>query len=362
MSSKFGGLIIALVCACVCCMMIVSSSMGAYYTCTRGSLDPKDYDADACFNSESLVPGVSARYVRLQATRKDYLNVSEIIVVDETGKNCAIGKTVNSSSVFGDIAAKNATSGLGTLNMAHTKNEIDNEYLEVDLGEERMVQKVIVLNRGDCCKERIKGCFVTLSDKDKTELARSKEIEDVDEAYVWASDALEHAPSTLKYSEVDGELLGQEGIKGQFVKIMQTRKNVVINLNALGVFTDDTTNVARDKTVTANSVHPAGPMKKLTELNETDKGHFAHTNGPANVNDWMLCDLGEEFKIKAITLVNRKDCCQDRAVGIQVQILDKDKKPIVTTPKIAENHPAYRIMFVSDDECTLNEWCTAEGK
>ena len=84
---------------------------------------------------------------------------------------------------------------------------------------------------------------------------------------------------------------------------------------------------------------------------------FAHTNGPANVNDWMLCDLGEEFKIKAITLVNRKDCCQDRSpsqVGIQVQILDKDKKPIVTTPKIAENHPAYRIMFVSDDECTCS--------
>ena len=52
--------------------------------------------------------------------------------------------------------------------------------------------------------------------------------------------------------------------------------------------------------MTANSVHPAGPMKKLTELNETDIRHFAHTNGPANVNDWMLCDLGEEFKIKAI--------------------------------------------------------------
>ena len=69
----------------------------------------------------------------------------------------------------------------------------------------------------------------------------------MDEAYVWASDALEHAPSTLKYSEVDGELLGQEGIKGQFVKIMQTRKNVVINLNALGVFTDDTTNVSGTK-------------------------------------------------------------------------------------------------------------------
>lgn len=350
--SQAASLVVALVCACLCCVLIASSGMATFHSCTGGSMDPDDYDQEKCFKAESFAPGVSAQFARVTGTRKDFLNIAEMLVIDNTGKNVAIGSSVTSSSQYGGIPLKNLTSGYGTRNFAHTKADSEAEYLEIDLGEEKQVSKVIVLNRGDCCKERIKGSFLTLYSKDKEERARSKEIDVQDEAYIW--NCAKEDVATLKYDQVDEALLASN-LKARYLKIMHTKPAVVINLASLVVFNkkDMSINLAEGRTVTANSVHPAGPLKNLVDGAETN---FAHTHGPSNTNDWMLVDLGEEKEISGIMIRNRVDCCQDRAIGIQVEALDADKNVILRTPKIAKNHKRYVFEFLSGDY----EWREAD--
>ena len=341
MSKKLIGLIVALVVCCCCSVCMLSSGIGALYSCTGGSMDAGQFDQARCFNAEAIVPGKSARYVRVQGTRQDHVNVSEIIVVDDKGKNVALGKPVTASSVQDDVLPGNATSGLGRANFAITSNESESEFLEVDLGDEAMIQKVIILNRSSCCKERIKGCHIALSDKEKTEVAKSSDITDESEAYVWKPEAPEIA--TIKYDEVDGEML-KKTVRGQFIELRHTKKDVVINLADLKVWhaEDKDTNLAESKKVTGNSVHPAGPLARLVDGNP---GNFAHTNGPADVEDHMLVDLGNEIEFNAITITNRKDCCQERAIGIQASVLNKDKQVIVRTPPIPDEKPVYTFNF-----------------
>lgn len=345
-------LVVALVYACVCCFVIASGAIGTLYTCTDGTMDPDKFDQDMCFSADALAPGKSARYVRLQASRKDHLNVSEIIVVGDKGKNIALGKTVNASSVHDDVLPGNATSGLGRANYAITSNESENEYLEIDLGSEKMVHKVIVMNRSSCCKDRIKGCRITLSDKDKTEVSTSSDITAEAEAYVWKVGT--ESVSTLKYDEIDAEML-KKTVTGRYIEIRHTKKDTVINLAGLSVWreSDKDTNLAEGKSVTANSVHPAGPLANLVDGKDDT---FAHTHGPKTVGDHMLVDLGAEVEFSGITLTNRKDCCKERAVGIQVSIMNKDKQVIIRTPPIPNGSNNAREKHVFDFADTAFAW------
>ena len=76
------------------------------------------------------------------------------------------------------------------------------------------------------------------------------------------------------------------------------------------------TNVARGKRVTASSLLSGSyPHSNLTDGN---RSNFAHTHN-GNV-EWFLIDLGAEYSINAVVVVNRVDCCQARLRNTKIQL------------------------------------------
>ena len=132
---------------------------------------------------------------------------------------------------------------------------------------------------------------------------------------------------------------------GQYVKLVHTNKDMVINLAELEVFAKaGTTSLAAGKTVTASAFHPAGPLPNLVDGNMTN---FAHTmNEVAATEDSMLIDLGTVQEIEKIKITNRTDCCQERAIGIKAVILGADGTTVVKeTAAITTNAATYTFTF-----------------
>lgn len=100
------------------------------------------------------------------------------------------------------------------------------------------------------------------------------------------------------------------------------------------MYSNFVTNVAFGKAVTMSSGWQ-GDMSgaaNLVDMNDS----IAHTS--CSDAPWMLVDLGSSMVVSKITLLNRKDCCQNRAIGTYVQVLDASKKVVYTSDKIADSN------------------------
>ena len=132
---------------------------------------------------------------------------------------------------------------------------------------------------------------------------------------------------------------------GQYVKLVHTKINEVINLAELEVFPKaDTTNLAAGKTVTSSEFHPVFPGSMLVDGNMTN---FAHTMSEiADTEDSMLIDLGSVQEIEKIKITNRTDCCTERAIGIKAVILGADGTTVIKeTAAITTDAATYTFTF-----------------
>ena len=122
------------------------------------------------------------KYVRLLLPKHDYLNIAEVEVYDNLGKNIAQGKTATQSSYYGGKSGSSRINPLNALDgntsglygkgdsISHTGYG-SNQWWMVDLGEVHTVSKVIVYNRSDkCCDQRIAGAKIQLLDINKHEI------------------------------------------------------------------------------------------------------------------------------------------------------------------------------------------------
>jgi hypothetical protein len=89
-----------------------------------------------------------------------------------------------------------------------------------------------------------------------------------------------------------------------------------INLGELRVFDNNGVNVAKGKIPTSSSLY----AQQFAGANLTDDNPSSFFHSNAGVGEWVMVDLGEPVLISQIDVVNRQDCCQERAVGLQVQL------------------------------------------
>ena len=115
------------------------------------------------------------------------------------------------------------------------------------------------------------------------------------------------------------------GVKGRFVKIegMVNSPHHILNIAEVRVFAGDSTNIAKNKTVTMSSVFNDFQGGNLVDEVDTN---FAHTKGTED--PWMLIDLGSDNQITKIVVTNRKDCCSGRSIGSVIRILDSSKNVV----------------------------------
>lgn len=127
------------------------------------------------------------RYVKLEHTvaydesaegnvddKNRIINLTELEVFDASGTNLAAGKTVSGSSEYSSTHGYiNLTDGNKT-NFAHTKGRTEEEidYLQVDLGAEKEIKKLVITNRTSCCKNRAIGVKAVILAADGTTVVK----------------------------------------------------------------------------------------------------------------------------------------------------------------------------------------------
>ena len=131
------------------------------------------------------------RYVKLEQTvaydesaegnvddKNKILNLAELQVFDVSGTNLAAGKTVTGSSQYSATHGyMNLTDG-NKANFAHTKGRTEEEidYLQVDLGTEKEIKKLVITNRTTCCTNRAIGIKAVILAADGTTVVKETPI------------------------------------------------------------------------------------------------------------------------------------------------------------------------------------------
>ncbi|ALI95258.1 hypothetical protein AP053_gp147 [Ostreococcus mediterraneus virus 1] len=126
---------------------------------------------------------IEGRYVRIKAPSGAVINVSEMGVFDNTGKLISNGKTVTGGSAAHPAGPyANLTNGI-LADFAHTSTSGE-DHVTIDLGGMKKIGEIVLVNRKDCCQDRIVGKKLQILNASEAVI---KEIEITDNrmVYTW---------------------------------------------------------------------------------------------------------------------------------------------------------------------------------
>lgn len=190
---------VGLLLMCVCSMS--SSSSAAFFAMSRGAEQPppdgETREAATASSGPTLPVG---RFVRITQTvaydanatgnvddKNKIINVAELEVFDENDKLISSNTPVTGSSEYSATHGfKNLTDGNMT-NFAHTKGRTQGEidYMQLDLGTDKKVKKIVVTNRTSCCKSRIKGVKIMVIASDQSTKGETPVITGENDKYTY---------------------------------------------------------------------------------------------------------------------------------------------------------------------------------
>lgn len=132
--------------------------------------------------NNTVVPLPTGRYIKLTHTVaydanapgntddiNKIINVAELEVYDVENNLISSNLPVTGSSEYSSThKLANLTDGDKT-NFAHTKGRTEDEmdYMQIDLGSEKTIKKIVLTNRTSCCKDRIIGCKIMILGNDE---------------------------------------------------------------------------------------------------------------------------------------------------------------------------------------------------
>ena len=114
----------------------------------------------------------SGRYVRIVLAGENYLSLAEVQVISgSTNYATSAGTSASQSSTYNNRSATKAidgnTSGNGESYVSHTNNDV-NAWWQVDLGQARTIDKIVVWGRTDCCSDRLSNFYIFVSSTNMT--------------------------------------------------------------------------------------------------------------------------------------------------------------------------------------------------
>lgn len=163
------------------------------------------------------------RYVRVQFLddKPHQLNINEIQCYNDQGVNVAlgakvtVGKQMKSITNFGGQYALDGiltTARNGRWKLAHQK-ECYGAFIEVDLGEEKSVGTIVIINRNDCCLDGIVGATVMALDQNRN-VVEKKVLSDAKASYEISVGKQD--PATIQTTKtVASETAATKGIDGK---------------------------------------------------------------------------------------------------------------------------------------------------
>ncbi|XP_035665405.1 uncharacterized protein LOC118408655 [Branchiostoma floridae] len=231
---------------------------------------------------------------------------------DATGPNIASGRPAFQSSVgWGGNPARavdgNRSPLWGHSSCTATKPEND-PWWYVDLGRDVYVHHVAIVNRRDCCSERITPFEVYVGKY--TDMERNTRCGYRHYRF--------HPTDTERV--VDCPLL-----YGRYVGIRLPGKNRILTLCEVEVY--KTENAALGKPTVQSGVAYNGYASRATDgCRAPNWGSQCCTHTPAQTNPWLRVEInGVRGQAKWVVVINRADCCGERLNGFTVHVGDDER-------------------------------------
>ena len=86
--------------------------------------------------------------------------------------------------------------------------------------------------------------------------------------------------------------------------------------------------VSQGKPVSSSCGYPAAPTAINTE-SATYRSHPYEWHATAN-HDWIEIDLQQGYAVTTVTFYNRADCCQQRAAGAALMLMDSNRNHLAS--------------------------------
>ncbi|OCT77285.1 hypothetical protein XELAEV_18032484mg [Xenopus laevis] len=221
-----------------------------------------------------------------------------------------LGDATQSSTYRPEYNAGAAIDGNKVTNMmlgscSHTNND-NPAWWRLDLKKRYKVDKVVIVNRGDCCAERLLGAQIHIGNSANNKNPICGSINSVSEATI---------------------TLSCHGMEGQYVSVVIPGRAENLQLCEVEVYGQEVkaitaVNVARWGSVSQSSTYRPEYSAETAIDGDKETNIFmhpcAHTN-PDNPAWWQL-DLKTAYMIESVVIVNRGDCCSERLLGAQIRV------------------------------------------
>uniref|UniRef100_A0A9J7Y5A9 Fucolectin tachylectin-4 pentraxin-1 domain-containing protein n=1 Tax=Cyprinus carpio carpio TaxID=630221 RepID=A0A9J7Y5A9_CYPCA len=231
--------------------------------------------------------------------------------------NIALNARVVQSSLYqADGIAEHAVDGnrnadYGKGSCTHTKSEL-NPWWRADLGNVYSISKVAITNRGDCCKDRLRGAQIRIGNNLENNGNNNELVA-----------TILTVPDGTKTFEF-------EPVNGRYVNILLPGNNEILTLCEVEVFAEEDKPlyicVPRNLALGGNAVQSTtysnlGVAHNAVDGNRQSSyalGSCSVTNGDRD--PWWRVDLLNVYRITRVSITNRGDCCEKRIRGIQIRI------------------------------------------
>lgn len=148
----------------------------AIQRCFGSRLNAMNFNKNSVSNPTVVITGVGimTRYVTVKAGY-DYIQIAQLAVYDNNGKNVALNKPTTSSGVYDTIDNNPDSSYAVDGKMAnrpypdiyHSAGG-EGSFWTVDLGKEYDITRIVYYNRSDCCDSRSQGMKIELLNSSRT--------------------------------------------------------------------------------------------------------------------------------------------------------------------------------------------------
>ncbi|OCT75080.1 hypothetical protein XELAEV_18034070mg [Xenopus laevis] len=282
--------------------------------------------------------GMEGRYVSVVIPgRAEYLTLCEVEVYGEESPrqevlevNLARSGEAKQSSDYNHafvLTAGRAIDGIKLTDLhegpcTHTNQDYQ-PWWQLDLKKRYKVKSVIIVNRGDCCSERLKGAEIRVGD---------------------SSENNNHVCGTIKDVSQTTNILFCNGMEGRYVSVVIPGRKEYLTLCELEVYGEESTaqevlevNLARSGEAKQSSDYnhafalTAGRAIDGIKLTDLHQGPCTHTN--QDYQPWWQLDLKKRYKVKSVIIVNRGDCCSERLKGAEIRVGDssENNNPVCST-------------------------------
>ncbi|XP_078542753.1 uncharacterized protein LOC144828451 [Lissotriton helveticus] len=266
------------------------------------------------------------RYVSVVITgRKEYLTLCGVEVygvlppqLELQLPNLALQGTATQSSQYPNLGLPSyplntQRNGNYFEKYCSSTNGDKNPWWRLDLGQSQPIGSVVVVNRADCCPQRLRGAEVLIGDDEDNNNPVCGTITDLSAGSV-----------TTLYCK---------GMVGRYVSVVITGRREYLTLCGVEVYgvlppqlpsPSVSWNLALEGTASQSSQYPYLGLPSYP-LNTNRNGNYyekycSSTNG--DMNPWWRVDLGQSQPIRSIVVVNRADCCPERLRGAEVRVGD----------------------------------------